>query len=80
MPLDGLTVAITSSRRASELARIVENLGGKPYIAPTIGIETDLKNPKEDVLKFLDNVISGDVDYVVFMTGPGVFSLFSIAA
>jgi uroporphyrinogen-III synthase len=80
MPLDGLTVAITSSRRAGELARIVENLGGRPYIAPTIGIETDLKNPKEDVLKFLDNVISGDVDYVVFMTGPGIFSLFSIAA
>jgi uroporphyrinogen-III synthase len=80
MTLEGLTVAITSSRRAGELARIVENLGGKPYIAPTIGIEADLKNPKEDVLKFLDNVIAGDVDYVVFMTGPGIFSLFSIAA
>jgi uroporphyrinogen-III synthase len=79
MPLDGLTVAITSSRRAGELARIVENLGGKPYIAPTIGIEADLENPKEDVLKFLDHVIAGNVDYVVFMTGPGIFSLFSIA-
>jgi uroporphyrinogen-III synthase len=80
MTLDGMTVAITSSRRAGELARIVENLGGKPYIAPTIGIEADLKNPKEDVLKFLDKVIAGDVDYVVFMTGPGIFSLFSIAS
>jgi uroporphyrinogen-III synthase len=80
MPLDGLTIAITSSRRAGELARIVENLGGKPYIAPTIGIEADLKNPKEDVLIFLDKVIAGDVDYVVFMTGPRIFSLFSIAA
>jgi uroporphyrinogen-III synthase len=79
MPLDGLTVAITSSRRAGELARIVENFGGKPYIAPTIGIEADLKNPEEDVLKFLDKVIAGNVDYVVFMTGPGIFSLFSIA-
>lgn len=79
MPLDGLTVAITSSRRAGELARIVENLGGRPYIAPTIGIEADLENPKEDVLKFLDHVIAGNVDYIVFMTGPGIFSLFSIA-
>jgi uroporphyrinogen-III synthase len=79
MPLDGLTVAITSSRRAGELARIVENLGGKPYIAPTIGIEADLENPKEDVLKFLDHVIAGNVDYIVFMTGPGIFSLFSVA-
>jgi uroporphyrinogen-III synthase len=80
MLLDGLTVAITSSRRAGELARIVENLGGKPYIAPTIGTEAHLKNPKEDVLKFLDKVIAENVDYVVFMTGPGIFSLFSIAA
>jgi uroporphyrinogen-III synthase len=79
MPLDGLTVAITSSRRAGELARIVENLGGRPYIAPTIGIEADLENPKEDVLKFLDHVIAGNVDYIVFMTGPGIFSLFSVA-
>jgi uroporphyrinogen-III synthase len=80
MALEGLTVAITSSRRAGELARIVENFGGKPYIAPTIGIEANLKKPKEDVLKFLDIVISGNVDYVVFMTGPGIFSLLSIAA
>jgi hypothetical protein len=47
MTLDGLTVAITSSRRAGELARIVENLGGETYIAPTLGIEADLKNPKK---------------------------------
>lgn len=52
MPLDGLTVAITSSRRAGELARIVENLGGKPYIAPTIGIEADLKTQKKTYLNF----------------------------
>jgi uroporphyrinogen-III synthase len=74
-----LTVAITASRRASELAHIVESFGGKPYIAPTIGIEADLKKPRKDVLQFLNKVIEGDMDYVIFMTAPGVFSLISIA-
>jgi uroporphyrinogen-III synthase len=74
-----LTVAITASRRASELAHIVESFGGKPYIAPTIGIEADLKKPRKDVLQFLNKVIEGDIDYVIFMTAPGVFSLISIA-
>ena len=74
-----MTVAITASRRASELAHIVESFGGKPYIAPTIGIEADLKKPRKDVLQFLNKVTEGDVDYVIFMTAPGVFSLISIA-
>jgi uroporphyrinogen-III synthase len=74
-----LTVAITASRRASELAHIVESFGGKPYIAPTIGIEADLKKPRKDVLQFLNKVTKGDIDYVIFMTAPGVFSLISIA-
>jgi len=74
-----LTVAITASRRASELAHIVESFGGKPYIAPTIGIEADLKKPRKDVLQFLNKVTEGDIDYVIFMTAPGVFSLISIA-
>ena len=74
-----MTVAITASRRASELAHIVESFGGKPYIAPTIGIETDLKKPRKDVLQFLNKVTEGDIDYVIFMTAPGVFSLISIA-
>ncbi|CAN5161672.1 uroporphyrinogen-III synthase [soil metagenome] len=74
-----MTVAITASRRASELAHIVESFGGKPYIAPTIGIEADLKKPSKDVLQFLNKVTEGDIDYVIFMTAPGVFSLISIA-
>lgn len=75
-----MTVAITASRRASELAHIVESFGGIPYIAPTIGIEADLKKPRKDVLQFLNKVTAGDIDYVIFMTAPGVFSLISIAS
>jgi uroporphyrinogen-III synthase len=74
-----LTIAITASRRASELAHIIKSFGGRPYLAPTIGIEAYLEEPKEDVLKFLDKAIAGEVDYAVFMTAPGIFSLFTIA-
>ena len=74
-----MTIAITASRRASELAYIIKSFGGRPYLAPTIGIEADLKKPKEDVLKFLGKVTAGEIDYAVFMTAPGIFSLFSIA-
>ncbi|HEU4821847.1 MAG TPA: uroporphyrinogen-III synthase [Nitrososphaeraceae archaeon] len=74
-----MTIAITASRRATELAHIIKSFGGRPYLAPTIGIEADLKKPKEDVLKFLDKAIAGEVDYAVFMTAPGIFSLFTIA-
>jgi uroporphyrinogen-III synthase len=68
-----LTIAVTASRRASELAHIIKSFGGGPYLAPTIGIEADLKKPKEDVLKFLGKVTAGEVDYAVFMTAPGIF-------
>lgn len=79
MSLKGLTVAITASRRAYELALIIENFHGKPYIAPTIGIEANLERPNEGVTEFINIITKHNVDYVVFMTGPGIFSLMSIA-
>jgi uroporphyrinogen-III synthase len=77
--LTGLTIAITGSRRGSELARIVKNLGGRPYVAPTVGIEADLKTPDNAIVEFIKRITKQDVDYMIFMTGPGVFSLMSIA-
>ena len=79
MSLRGLTVAITASRRASELARIVESFNGRPYIAPTVGIEANLRKPNEGIIDFINRIIRQDAEYVIFMTGPGVFSLMSIA-
>jgi uroporphyrinogen-III synthase len=78
MSLSNLTVAVTGSRRAYELAHIIKSFGGKPYIASTIGIEIthDLtEQGKEFILKILGDKF----DYVVFMTGPGVYSLMGIA-
>lgn len=78
MELKGLTVAITGSRRASELAHLIENFGGVPYVAPTVGIavQEDVDLQVEGLVRKL---VSEDMDYAVFMTGPGVYRLMSTA-
>lgn len=78
MSLAGLTVVITGSRRASELAHLITSFGGRPYLAPTVGIEA-----RDDISKeaefFINKILEERIDYVVFMTGPGVYSLMSTA-
>jgi uroporphyrinogen-III synthase len=78
MSLTGLTIAITGSRRASELAHLITTFGGRTYIAPTIGIESGQDTSKEAEF-FINKIINERIDYVVFMTGPAVYSLMSIA-
>jgi uroporphyrinogen-III synthase len=78
MRLKGLTVAVTGSRRASELAQLITNFGGVPYVAPTVGIEVrdDMDAELEALIR---RIVDGDVDYAVFMTGPGVYRLMTTA-
>jgi len=78
MSLKGLTVAVTGSRRAKELAYMIKQLGGKSYLAPTVGIEANRPGSGEE-LSFVREVIKKDTDYVVFMTGPGVYRIMSAA-
>jgi uroporphyrinogen-III synthase len=73
-----LTVAITGSRRASELAHLITSFGGRPYLAPTVGIEARQDISKEAEL-FINKILKDRVDYVIFMTGPAVYSLMSTA-
>ena len=75
MSLCGITVAITSSRRASELASLVRRFGGIPYIAPTIGIRNN-NPPNSECIKFIEIIRNERIHYFVFMTGVGVFNLF----
>jgi uroporphyrinogen-III synthase len=78
MSLSNLTVAVTGSRRAHELAHIIRSFGGRPFIAPTIGIE--IAEPSAERGKqFIMRILTEKPDYVVFMTGPGVYSLMDIA-
>lgn len=78
MSLAGLTVAITGSRRAQELANLITSFGGTPYLAPTVGIEEGQDISKE-VEGFVNRISRESIDYVIFMTGPGVYSLMSTA-
>ena len=78
MSLSNLTIAVTGSRRAHELAHIIRSFGGRPYIAPTIGIEIP-EPAAEQGKQFIMKILSEKPDYVVFMTGPGVYSLMDIA-
>lgn len=76
MSLSGLIVAVTASRRASELARIIKSFGGIPYVAPTIGIEIN-QRISEETRYSLYKILKKEIDYAVFMTGPSVYSLMS---
>ena len=76
MSLSGLVVVVTGSRRASELAHIIDSFGGIPYVAPTIGIEVN-QGMNEEAGYFAYQILKEKVDYAVFMTGPGVYSLMS---
>ena len=75
--MTGLRIAITSSRRASELADLVKNFGGIPYLAPTTAIQAMQAQPA--IENFITRIIGRRIDYVIFMTGPGVY-LFMLAA
>lgn len=78
MSLSGLVVVVTGSRRASELAHIISSFGGIPYIVPTIGIDVN-KGRNDEAGSFAYKILKEKVDYAVFMTGPGVYSLMSAA-
>lgn len=75
MSLRGIIVAITSSRRASELADIVRNFGGIPYVAPTIGIRNNIPLTSE-CNRFIDIVSHEKMHFFICMTGVAVFNLF----
>ncbi len=72
---NGLTVLALESRRAREIARLIENLGGVPVVAPSVR-EVPLESNRE-ALEFARNLSSGRIDMVIFMTGVGVKALAS---
>ncbi|MGA7368399.1 MAG: uroporphyrinogen-III synthase [Nitrososphaeraceae archaeon] len=78
MSLSGMTIAVTGSRRAYELSHIIRSFGGKPYVASTIGIEITERSTDEGK-KFILKILRDEFDYVVFMTGPGIYSIMNIA-
>lgn len=79
MSLSNLNIAVTASRRAGELAQVIRSLGGRPYIAPTTGIKRE-EYTLLDVSKFIELSKDSRPDFVVFMTGPSVYSLIDLSS
>lgn len=69
-------VCAFESRRGDEMQRLIEKFGGVPLIAPAMR-EVPLGD-HSDVFGFAEDLLSGGVDIVVFMTGVGTTALFEI--
>ena len=72
---NGLRVLALESRRAREIAKLIENLGGVPIVAPSVR-EVALDSNQE-AIAFARNLSAGQVDMVIFTTGVGVRALVS---
>ena len=53
---------------------MITKLKGIPYLAPTIGIEPISENESQ-IKQFIEMIVNGSIDYVICMTGPGVYLL-----
>jgi len=72
---NGLRVLALESRRAREIAKLIENFGGVPIVAPSVKqIPLD---SNQEALAFARNLSAGQVDMVIFTTGVGVKALVS---
>src|SRR5438067_2210632 len=77
-PLAGRTVAFLEARRADELARLIVQQGGTPYVAPALR-----EVPVEDdraLRAWLHDLASRRFDVVIFLTGVGCRALLERAA
>jgi len=71
--LAGLRVLSLESRRAAEMAKLIENYGGRAIVAPSMR-EVPLESNTE-ALAFARTLASGSFDMVIFLTGVGTRAL-----
>src|SRR2546425_4898666 len=72
--LAGLRLLSLESRRADQMARLIENHGGVALVAPSMR-EIPLKE-NSAALAFAEDLFAGKFDAVIFLTGVGVRILF----
>jgi uroporphyrinogen-III synthase len=73
----GLRVLSLESRRATEMAKLIETYGGSPTVAPSmreVPLETNT-----DAQDFTRKLVSGDFDAAIFLTGVGTRTLTRVA-
>src|SRR5436190_1407511 len=72
----GLQVGSFESRLGAEMARLIENLGGAPHVAPSMR-EVPVEEHQE-VLSFGEKLLAGKIQMVILMTGVGTRALVKI--
>jgi uroporphyrinogen-III synthase len=75
--LEGRTVALAEGRQLEELAEMLEKEGATPLRCPMVSI-LDAPDPAP-VVAWLRELIAGQLDYIVLLTGEGVRRLLSFA-
>ena len=71
--LAGLRVLSLESRRAAEMAKLIENYGGRAIVAPSMR-EVPLESNTE-AMAFAQTLRGGGFDVVIFLTGVGTRAL-----
>lgn len=66
----GLRVAAFESRRAPEMTRLIERLGGVPHVSPSLR-EVPIAENRE-AIDFANRVMTGQIDIIIWMTGVGI--------
>jgi uroporphyrinogen-III synthase len=73
---NGLRVLSFESRRAKEIAQLIQSNGGVPTVAPSTREVPEL--PSEDELQIIRGVVAGGYEIVIFMTGVGARALIDV--
>ncbi|QNI38426.1 uroporphyrinogen-III synthase [Edaphobacter sp. 4G125] len=74
---DGLRVLSLEARRSNEMTKLIRTYGGEPFVVPAMR-EIPLESNRLAV-DFIEKLIGGHFDLVIFLTGVGVRALVSIA-
>lgn len=72
----GISVLSLESRRATEIARLIESYHGVPIAAPAMREVPLTENAA--ALRFAQELIAGSIDIVVFLTGVGARALYKV--
>jgi len=67
------TICSFESRRQSEMESLISKFGGHPFVAPTMR-ELPLES-NQVALEFGKQLVAGEVDLIIFMTGVGADAL-----
>ncbi len=72
-----LRVCSFESRRAEEMSSLIRKHGGEPTVAPSM--QEVRRDDHSEVFGFAEELLRGEIDMVIFLTGVGATALLEIA-